>query len=112
VVLAHKIAEAVRKRRTRSTARLVRDVLMQFDSSESPTRFSLYAVLVDEEDERDVREWLADIAREVPLDLGIADQIEAATAAGISLHLVETSYAADVSQVTWPRDQPDPDGGT
>jgi hypothetical protein len=44
--------------------------------------------------------------------VGVADQIEAATAAGISFHLIETSYAADVTQVTWRPADPKPEGAT
>jgi hypothetical protein len=42
----------------------------------------------------------------------VADQIEAAGASGIAFSTVEGSYAADVSLVTWRRDQPDPEGAT
>jgi len=52
-------------------------------------------------------EWLADVSRQVPVDLGVADVIEAATAEGTSFSLVETSYAADVSQITWSGQEPD-----
>jgi hypothetical protein len=86
--------------------RRVRDVLMQFRQGEPP-RFSLYAVLADEADREAIREWLVDIARNVPPELGIGDQFEAETAQGISLHLIETSYAADVTQVTWGREEPE-----
>ena len=110
--LAKRIAEVVARRRHRSVGRLVRDVLMQFDESAPPTRFSLFAILVDEDDEQEVREWLADIAQAIPATLGIADQIEAATAAGISFQLIETSYAADVSSLTWRPGDPQPEGAT
>jgi hypothetical protein len=83
---------------------------MQFDGSVVPPRYSLYAVLVDPADELEVRAWLATAAQAVPVDLGVADVIEAATAARISLNLVETSYPADVSQLTWRANQPRPDG--
>ena len=75
-----------------------------------PIRFSLFAVLENDQDRDDVRAWLADIATAVPADLGIADEIEARDANGISLHLIETSYAADVAQLTWRPNQPRPDG--
>ncbi len=110
--LAKRIAEVVTRRRHRSVGRRVRDVLMQFDKGTSPTRFSLFAILVDEDDEQEVREWLADISQAIPATLGIADQIEAATAAGISFQLIETSYAADVSSLTWRPGDPQPEGAT
>lgn len=110
--LAGRIAEVTTRRRHRSAGRRVRDVLMQFDESASPTRFSLFAILVDGKDEQEVRKGLADIARAIPATLGIADQIEAATAAGISFQLIETSYAADVSSLAWRPGDPQPDGAT
>ena len=42
--------------------------------------------------------------------MGLLDEIEAKDATGISLHVIETSYAADVTQLTWPRGAPDPLG--
>jgi hypothetical protein len=108
--LAKEIAKVVGARRNRQTGARVRDVLMQFDESASPPRFSLFAVLENEADEDDVRTWLSAISLEIPTHLGLADQIEAATTRGISLELIETSYSADVTQVTWRRNNPDPEG--
>lgn len=112
VPLAVRVAKEVNHRRNRQIARRVRDVLMQFDRTDLPTRYSLYAVLERPEDADEVREWLASVAQRVPIELGVADVIEAAPATGISLHLVETSYAADVSRLTWRPSQPGPDGAT
>lgn len=108
VPLAMRVAKEVR--RQRQPGRRVRDVLMQFDDSVQPPLYSLYAVLVDPADEADVRAWLATAAQAVPVELGVADIIEAGTAAQISLNLVETSYSADVSQLTWRPNQPHPEG--
>ena len=83
---------------------------MQFDDSGHPVRFSVFAVLERADDEQEAREWLSEIARAIPADLGVADQIEAATAEGISFHLIETSYAADVTQLTWRPGSPEPEG--
>ena len=60
----------------------------------------------------EVRSWLSTAALDIPSDLGLADQIEAATASGISLELIENSYSADVCQVTWRPNNPDPEGAT
>jgi len=90
----------------------VRDVLMQFDDSGNPVRYSLFAVLDDPADKEDVRAWLAQVSHAVPTALGVADQIEAADASGIAFSTIESSYAADVSLVTWRRDQPDPEGAS
>lgn len=83
---------------------------MQFDESVSPPRFSLFAIVEKDSDERDIRTWLAGVALEIPSHLGLLDQIQAATAGGISLELIETSYSADVTQVTWRSNNPDPEG--
>ena len=89
----------------------VRDVLMQFEEGE-PVRYSLFAVLDNADDEDDVRAWLAQVAQAIPVDLGVADQIEAASADGITFSTIDSSYSADVSQVTWRRDLPGPEGAT
>jgi hypothetical protein len=108
--LAKRIAHEVQRRRHRAMAARVRDVLMQLDPTQDPVRFSLYAVLVDPADEVDVRSWLATVATGVPAELGVADVLEAAPATRISLHLVETSYSADVTALTWRPNRPDPEG--
>jgi hypothetical protein len=110
VPLAKRIAEEVRHRQGRPTAARVRDVLMQFDDSSEPVRYSLFAVVDDEQDAEAVREWLAGIASRVPAELGIGDELEAAPAERISLQLIEQSYAADVTQLTWRPGQPEPEG--
>lgn len=110
VPLAQRISREVGRNRHRELGARVRDVLMQFDDSSEPVRFSLFAVLDGPNDEAEVRAWLASVAAAVPTDLGVADQIEAATADGIAFSTIESSYAADVSQVTWRRGQPYPEG--
>ena len=107
---AHSIAEEVRRRQGRVVAARVRDVLMLFDESTEPIRYSLFAVLEEERDGELVREWLAGIASRVPPEMGIGDQFEAATAERISLQLIEQSYAADVTQLTWRPSEPEPAG--
>ena len=61
--LARRIADAVARRKARPTGQKVRDILMQFDETMDPPHFSLFAVLVDSDDEQTVREWLAEIAQ-------------------------------------------------
>lgn len=74
--------------------------------------FSLFAVLDNAHDEGAVRKWLAEVALSMPDDLGVADQLEAATADGIAFSTVEQSYAADVTQVTWRPGRPGSEGAT
>lgn len=108
--LLRNISDEVLSRRNRLGGLRVRDILVQVDDTCEPTRFSLFAILVNQEDEDTVREWLSAIAQEIPLSLGVPDQIEAATAEGISFQLIETSYAADVTQLTWRPNDPEPNG--
>lgn len=108
--LAQKIAEEMQRKRRRAIGERMRDVLMQFDENETPPHYSLYAVLEDEADQDGVRAWLADIALSVPAELGVGDQFEAGTADQISLTLIETSYPANVSQLTWGGSAPPNDG--
>lgn len=110
VPLARRIAEEVCRRQGRVVAARVRDVLMLFDEDPEPIRYSLFAILEEASDEVLVREWLAGIASRVPPEMGIGDQFEAVTAERISLQLVEQSYAADVTQLTWRPSEPEPTG--
>jgi hypothetical protein len=109
VPLARCIAGEVGRRR-RPIGPHLRDVLMQFDETPSPVRFSLFGVLERPEDRDAAREWLAEVAMAIPSTLGIADELDARAAQGISLHLLETSYAADVAQLTWRPNNPEPQG--
>jgi hypothetical protein len=83
---------------------------MQFGTVDGEARYSLFAVLDNAVDEAEVRAWLSEVALQIPPELGGADQIEAATALGISLDLVETAYSADVTQLTWRPNAPFPEG--
>jgi hypothetical protein len=112
VPLARRISTEVARNTHRTITSRVRDVLMQFDDGGDTVRYSLFGVLDDAADEDEVRAWLARIAQAVPTELGVADRIEAADADGIAFSTIETSYSADVSLVTWRRDQPDPEGAT
>jgi hypothetical protein len=101
VALAQRVAKEVQRNRRRLMGKRVRDVLMQFDEAQRPPRFSLFAVIRHTADEQEVREWLADIALSIPVELGIGDEFVAVTSQQVTLHLIETSYAADVTQMTW-----------
>ncbi len=112
VGLAQCIGKEVTRNKHRQTAGRVRDILMQFDDTADPVRYSLFAVLADSRDEAEVRAWLGRVCQAIPTELGVADRIQAAHADGIALSTIESSYAADVRQVTWRRDQPKPEGAT
>ncbi|MEX6430890.1 hypothetical protein AB6A68_13780 [Ferrimicrobium acidiphilum] len=68
------------------------------------------AIVDDPADEAVVRQWLAAIAREIPTDLGVASRIEAAASTGISLHLIESSFAVGATQLTFRPNSPNPEG--
>lgn len=101
VPLAKAIAEAVKASEETELASKVRDVYMQFEDFDDAVKFSLYAITTDDAEEDSVREWLASCALEVPADLGVLAELEVATASNVSLELVESSYCADLSQLTW-----------
>lgn len=109
LALGKRISDEVERKRRRPMGERVRDVLIQFDEGVSPPHYSLYAVIDDEGDEEEVRAWLADIALSVPQELGIGDEFEAPTADRTSLTLIETSYPANVSQLTWGGATPEKD---
>ena len=45
--------------------------------------------------------WLAKVAGSVPAELGVAQQLQVASKSEASIELLENSYAADVTQITW-----------
>lgn len=106
IPLAKSIAEMLRRPGGRLVAARVRDVLMQFDESQSPPQFALFAVLDDGADAAEVRAWLATAALAVSHELGVGVSFEVGTSAETSLYLLETSYAADASQLTWSGREP------
>lgn len=108
IPLARAIASAVRGLDP-TIGRLVREVYMEFDGSAADRRYSLYAVTDEEADPVTVREWLAGAANDIPVELGVAEEIEALKPSETSLALVEQAYCADLSQITW-EDQEDADG--
>ena len=106
VDLAREIARRCSGGRGRTVGKHVHDVLMQFDESTQPAQVALFGVVADDADAEAVRVWLADVATRINSDLGVVTVIDVGTRAQTSLELVETSYAADVSQLTWSRNRP------
>ncbi len=107
VPLASDVAKRVRRPGGRLTAEAVHDVLMQFDDSADPTRVALFAVIEPDADREEVRRWLAEVARAIPTELGVVVEIDVGTKAETSLELIETSYAADASQISWRGPEPE-----
>ena len=106
VGLAREIARRCSGGRGRTISEQVHDVLMQFDDSVQPVRVALFGVIADGADSEAVRAWLAEVATRMNSDLGVVAAIDVGTRAQTSLELVETSYAADLSQLTWRRNRP------
>ena len=101
VPLAKAIAESVKSSGERELADQVRDVYMQFDGTGTDVTFSLYGMITENADRTKIREWLAECALQVPRSLGVASRIEATPASEVSFATIETSYCADLSQLTW-----------
>ncbi len=101
VDLARDVAKRCGSRGGRATGELVHDVLMQFDDEADPPQVALFAVIADEADPEAVRTWLSDAATRVRTELGVVAFIDVGTRGQTPLDLVETSYAADLSQLTW-----------
>ncbi len=106
VDLAREIARRCSGGSGRTISEQVHDVLMQFDESTQPVQVALFGVIVDDAGAEAVRVWLADVATRINSDLGVVTVIDVGTRAQTSLELVETSYAADLSQLTWSRNRP------
>lgn len=110
LALAREIAAAAKRTRTAMLTDTCHDVLMQF-SPGRPPRFALVAVVVDGANEDAVAEWMAQLALEVPAHLGVMSTAPSiVTKASLSLSVVEDSYSADLSDITWRR--PGPQGAT
>ena len=74
---------------------------MQFNGEEEPVHIALFAVIVDDANANVVRQWLGTIATRVNPNLGVVSAVDVGTRGETSLELLETSYAADLSQLTW-----------
>jgi hypothetical protein len=104
--LAKKISEAL-SASSEEVVNHVHDVLMQFDTSPVPPTYSLFAIIDDTADEETVRRWLASCAGKVPSTLGGAIRLEAGTKDRTPIRLLEDSYSANVSDVTWEGQEPE-----
>ena len=64
------------------------------------TSRSLIAVIADDVDPDSVLKWLANVASKIDVKLGAIAHIDTGTRTQTSLLLIETSYSADLSQLT------------
>ena len=79
---------------------------MQFDDSKTPPHVALFAVVTDDADESAIRKWLAETATRVRTEVAVVAHIAVGTKEQTSLALIESSYAANLSQVTWGGSEP------
>jgi hypothetical protein len=99
VTLAIAVAEALRRPRHPITVE-VHDVLVQF-TDDVPPYYELFAVSTEEADKDTIREWIAGAVLTISQDLGVMRSVDVGTRAETSLELIESSYSADLSQITW-----------
>jgi hypothetical protein len=108
VTLAKDVASRARRPSRRGFAVELHDVLIQFDERTTPTTFLLFAVIVDGTDKEVARRWLTEVGMAVPDRLGVLGGVDAGYRSETSLELIESSYSADLSGLSWPG--PDPYG--
>jgi hypothetical protein len=79
---------------------------MQF-ANETPPRYILVAVIAEDADPEPIIEWLTAAALQVSPEIGLLAEAPAAlTKRNVSLQFLEDSYAADLSAITWAKQQP------
>lgn len=101
VGLARSIATEVRGTRAADLADECQDVLMQFAEGEPP-QFVLWAVVADDSDPAPFETWLSEAALGVPPELGVMAELPQVVSKNrLSLEVLENSYAADLSNITW-----------
>lgn len=101
VPLAQRIAKEIHDARPKEMRDKIPDVLIEFDDSVTPPHFSLFGVIEDAADEEEVRLWLVAAGRRVPINLGVLDGVEAKDRSQVSLQVIQATYSADTSQITW-----------
>ena len=105
--LALEVADRCSKRSGRQVSDKVHDILMQFDDSQEPVRVVLFGVVNASEDIEEVRVWLAEVGHRIDEERGVLSDVMVATRSDTPLQVVEESYSADVSQLTWSRRKPE-----
>jgi hypothetical protein len=106
VPLADAIARAAKNKTGLEVAGQIHDVLMQFDETTEPPGYILFAVVEDAADFEAVRSWLGTIALTVSSDEGQMVGYDVGTKDKVSLRLLEESYSASTSSITWGTQEP------
>lgn len=113
VPLARAVSRSASKTRHRVRDHL-HDLLLVFSDSSTVPRVSLFAITCDPDHEEeccdspcsddhvtDARLWMSELAQALDIELGVVERIEAAPRAETSMLIVESSYSADVSDITY-----------
>jgi hypothetical protein len=106
VPLARRLAREVERKRYREQTEVVRDVLFRVDTTTDPPHVRLYAIVEKDQDVVPTRQWLGEVALAIPSSLGIVDEAEAGTSHQFAISVLEDSYSADVTDVTWKGESP------
>ncbi|NNN22685.1 MAG: hypothetical protein HKL80_11875 [Acidimicrobiales bacterium] len=99
--LARDIAKRARKSFPSHIRSELHDVLMQFKDQGELPQFFLFGVIIDGGDRVGARSWLAEVGTSVPAELGVLGGVEVGYKSETSLELIENSYSADLTQLTW-----------
>jgi hypothetical protein len=120
VSLHERLSSLASKRSRRPMAVHVRDVLVSYaQSADHVPTYQLVAVLPSSETsegqsaiklQAELERWLIEIASAVPADLGVASSVLALPADSVSLAFVESAFAIDAADLSWPRKGGGPTG--
>jgi hypothetical protein len=107
------LAMAVKKGARKQMSIHVRDVLVRYaDSEGSVPIYELVAVLPSSETDEgqaaitlqgELESWLTDVALSVRPEVGVASRIVALPADSVSLAFIESAFAIDAADLSWPR---------
>lgn len=116
VALARALAGELVKKKHRTSAAPIRDVLAQFgDAPDGTAQYRLVAVLPGSPSEdstvvAETRKWLGEVALSLPTDLGSPLALDAYGDEEVSLAFVEGSFSLDLSKLSWPQSTAGPVG--
>jgi hypothetical protein len=77
------------------------DVLVEYSPGSTRVDYGLVAIVGDAADRERIQATLSEAALRVPVQLGQCTAIKVGGKGDISLDLLENSYSADLSQLTW-----------
>ncbi len=101
------LADAIERRKNNPALAQVRDVFAQFDTAEAPPLFKLVAIVVPTAETNVVKNLLVEAALSIPLELGVMSGVDVGTPAQVSIEVLETSYAVDLTRITWRQGRPE-----